>query len=118
MEMYDAAAGTYRLDKDCSPGKFWNYLRRQLCVMDTYASDYNRRLNHGMLALHCYLSWALVVPATITGWQLARCWAAWLVFNFQVRLGSDWLHVHAICMRSSQKPGNAGKAGCPTWQAM
>ena len=73
-----------RLDKDCSLGKFWNYLRRQLCVMDTYASEFNRRLNHGMLALHCYLSWALVAPAAITAWQLARCWAVWLAVSFQV----------------------------------
>lgn len=41
---------------------YWNYLWRQLFVMDTYASAHNRRVNHTMLALHCYLSWAIVLP--------------------------------------------------------
>jgi hypothetical protein len=41
---------------------YWNYLRRQLFVMDTYASAHNRRVNHTMLALHAYLSWAVVMP--------------------------------------------------------
>lgn len=43
-------------------GTYWNYLRRQLFVMDTYASAHNQRVNHTMLALHCYLSWAIVIP--------------------------------------------------------
>jgi hypothetical protein len=63
-----------RLDGRCSLRKFWNYLRRQLYVMDTYASAFNRRQNHGMLALHCYLSWGIVVPAAISACQLARCY--------------------------------------------
>lgn len=46
---------------------YWNYLRRQLFVMDTYASPHNRRVNHTMLALHCYLSWALVAPLLTGG---------------------------------------------------
>ena len=41
-------------------GQWWNYLRRQLFVMDTYSSPANARLNHAMLALHAYLSSALL----------------------------------------------------------
>jgi hypothetical protein len=47
---------------DPSFATYWNYLRRQLFVMDTYASAHNRRVNHTMLALHAYLSWAVVLP--------------------------------------------------------
>ncbi len=47
---------------DPTLGTWWNYLRRQLYVMDTYASAHNRRVNHTMLALHAYLSWAAVAP--------------------------------------------------------
>lgn len=40
--------------------------------MDTFASSHNRQLNHTMLALHSYLSWAFVVPAAISSLQAAR----------------------------------------------
>ncbi|KAK9864087.1 hypothetical protein WJX84_002864 [Apatococcus fuscideae] len=45
-------------------GQWWNYLRRQLYVLDTYASDKNRRTNHTMMLLHSWLSWGLVLPMT------------------------------------------------------
>ena len=41
--------------------QWWNYLRRQLFVMDTYSSPANARLNHAMLGLHAYLSAALLL---------------------------------------------------------
>lgn len=50
------------LPADTTWSLYWNYLRRQLYVMDTWASTYNRRLNHGLLLLHSWLSLALVVP--------------------------------------------------------
>ena len=46
--------------------------------MDTYASAFNRRQNHGMLALHCYLSWGIVIPAAISTWQLACCFCSFV----------------------------------------
>lgn len=58
-----SGAGVQTLAAGPSWGAYWNYLRRQLYVMDTWAGTHNRRLNHGMLALHCWLSWALVGPA-------------------------------------------------------
>lgn len=70
FELY-IVLGFCRLDKECSPGKFWNYLRRQLYVMDTYINSHNERLNHAMLALHCYLSWAFIAPAAISSLQVA-----------------------------------------------
>jgi hypothetical protein len=39
--------------------QWWNYLRRQLFVMDTYATPHNRLINHGMLAALSYLSLAV-----------------------------------------------------------
>ncbi|CAK0746217.1 hypothetical protein CVIRNUC_001675 [Coccomyxa viridis] len=50
----------------CSAGQFWNYLRRQLYVMDTYCNAHNRALNHTMLALHSYLSWSFILPLVLT----------------------------------------------------
>ena len=54
------------LEEHVSLSRYWNYLRRQLYVMDTYVSPHNRRINHAMLALHTYLSWAFVLPC-LTG---------------------------------------------------
>ena len=53
-----------RLDPRFSWRRYWNYLRRQLFVMDTWAGATNRRINHTMMAAHSYLSWAFTVPAT------------------------------------------------------
>ncbi|KAK9804057.1 hypothetical protein WJX73_000030 [Symbiochloris irregularis] len=53
------------LDADMPWRRYWNYLRRQLYVMDTYTSPHNRALNHTMMALHTYLSLAFVIP-TVT----------------------------------------------------
>jgi hypothetical protein len=54
------------LEEQVSLVRYWNYLRRQLYVMDTYVSPHNRRVNHAMLALHTYLSWTFVLPC-LTG---------------------------------------------------
>ena len=59
-----------RLDTSCSARQFWNYQRRQLYVMDTYCNAHNRRLNHIMLALHCYLSWAFIIALFLTGLEV------------------------------------------------
>ena len=59
-----------RLDTSCSARQFWNYQRRQLYVMDTYCNAHNKRLNHTMLALHCYLSWAFILALLLTGLDL------------------------------------------------
>lgn len=53
-----------RLDTEYSWAQYWNYLRRQVYVMDTYSSPLNRRVNHTMMFLHSYLSLAFTVPAT------------------------------------------------------
>ena len=59
-----------RLDPSSGARQFWNYQRRQLYVMDTYCNAHNRRLNHIMLALHCYLSWAFVIAVVLTGLEM------------------------------------------------
>lgn len=42
--------------------KYWNYLRRQLYVLDTYSSTSNRITNYSLAALHCYGSWGYCIP--------------------------------------------------------
>ena len=53
-----------RLQAHYSWSEYWNYLRRQLYVMDTYATSSNKRTNHTLMLIHSYLSWAIIMPAT------------------------------------------------------
>ena len=53
------------LDASYSFASYWNYLRRQLVVLDTFANDHNRKTNHVMALLHCYFSWSFVIPCLI-----------------------------------------------------
>lgn len=53
-----------RLDGEYDAARYWNYLRRQVYVMDTYASPLNRQINHAFMVIHSYLSLAFVLPLT------------------------------------------------------
>lgn len=67
-----------RLEARYSWKQYWNYLRRQLYVMDTYASCSNKRINHALMLIHCYLSWAVVFPITSVVLRLSL-WVAELL---------------------------------------
>ena len=54
-----------RMDGKFTWRQYWNYLRRQLYVMDTYCNAANRKLNHTMMVVHPLLSLAFVLPSTI-----------------------------------------------------
>ena len=90
-----------RLDTSCGAQQFWNYLRRQLYVMDTYCNAHNKRLNHTMLALHSYLSWAFIIPVILTGIELVAALPLWPAGS-EVRAGfprvfaSGYLHMYLI----------------------
>jgi hypothetical protein len=59
--------------------QYWDYLRRQLYVLDTYSSAHNRRLNHLMALVQCGVGLALAAAlllATATTSALLFSWAA------------------------------------------
>ena len=51
--------------------RWWNYLRRQLFVMDTYSNAHNRRVNHAMLLVLSYLSLAVTTGMACALTELA-----------------------------------------------
>ena len=51
--------------------QWWNYLRRQLFVMDTYVTFHNRLVNHGMLLAISYLSVAAISALAFCALNLA-----------------------------------------------
>lgn len=78
--------------------EYWNYLRRQLYVMDTYATSSNKRINHTLMIIHSYLSWAIVMPAT-TAFLRLLLWLAELVLLPSQKIWDgpgtswDWLRI-------------------------
>ncbi|KAL4180773.1 hypothetical protein AMTRI_Chr12g234100 [Amborella trichopoda] len=42
--------------------KYWNYLRKQTFVLESYISKVNWWMNRALFSSHCYLSWGFVAP--------------------------------------------------------
>jgi len=42
--------------------RYWNYLRKQTFVLESYVTRVNQVMNRALFAVHCYLSWGFVAP--------------------------------------------------------
>lgn len=77
--------------------EWWNYLRRQLFVMDTYASPRNKAINRGMLYALAYLSLAatyalLAALIVLFAWAWSECARAILAAEaFAAEMGASEL---------------------------
>ncbi|KAF6141729.1 hypothetical protein GIB67_027907 [Kingdonia uniflora] len=50
------------LGSDLSFSRYWNYLRKQTFVLESYISRVNWLMNRGLFSFHFYLSWGFVAP--------------------------------------------------------
>ncbi|PON45165.1 Ceramide glucosyltransferase [Parasponia andersonii] len=50
------------LASDLSFPRYWNYLRKQTFVLESYISRVNWIMNRALFTSHCYLSWGFVLP--------------------------------------------------------
>uniref|UniRef100_A0A1D1XGF0 ceramide glucosyltransferase n=2 Tax=Magnoliopsida TaxID=3398 RepID=A0A1D1XGF0_9ARAE len=50
------------LASDLSFSRYWNYLRKQTFVLESYISKVNWLMNRALFFTHCYLSWGFVWP--------------------------------------------------------
>ncbi|EXB59758.1 hypothetical protein L484_010869 [Morus notabilis] len=50
------------LASDLSFSRYWNYLRKQTFVLESYISRVNWIMNRALFTSHCYLSWGFVMP--------------------------------------------------------
>ncbi|XVE98087.1 hypothetical protein REPUB_Repub03eG0075100 [Reevesia pubescens] len=50
------------LASDLSFSRYWNYLRKQTFVLESYISKVNWLMNRALFSTHCYLSWGFVAP--------------------------------------------------------
>ncbi|CAN1293353.1 hypothetical protein LINPERPRIM_LOCUS21990 [Linum perenne] len=50
------------LASDLSFSRYWNYLRKQTFVLESYISRVNWIMNRALFSTHCYLSWGFATP--------------------------------------------------------
>ncbi|KAH9613257.1 hypothetical protein KSS87_008444 [Heliosperma pusillum] len=50
------------LASDLNFSRYWNYLRKQTFVLESYVSKVNWIMNRALFSVHCYLSWGFVAP--------------------------------------------------------
>ncbi|KAJ7969537.1 Ceramide glucosyltransferase, nucleotide-diphospho-sugar transferase [Quillaja saponaria] len=50
------------LASDLSLPRYWNYLRKQTFVLESYTTKVNWIMNRALFTVHCYLSWGFVAP--------------------------------------------------------
>ncbi|CAI9100441.1 OLC1v1037553C4 [Oldenlandia corymbosa var. corymbosa] len=65
------------LASDLSFSRYWNYLRKQTFVLESYTTKVNWIMNRALFSSHCYLSWGFVAPyfmATIHVAAALRCY--------------------------------------------
>ncbi|KAI5662752.1 hypothetical protein M9H77_22075 [Catharanthus roseus] len=55
------------LASDLSFGRYWNYLRKQTFVLESYTTKINWIMNRALFSSHCYLSWGFVMPYFMAG---------------------------------------------------
>ncbi|XP_047307746.1 uncharacterized protein LOC124911322 [Impatiens glandulifera] len=59
------------LASDLSFSRYWNYLRKQTFVLESYTSRVNWIMNRALFCTHCYLSWGFVAPYIMAVTHLA-----------------------------------------------
>lgn len=65
------------LASDLSFSRYWNYLRKQTFVLESYTTKVNWTMNRALFSSHCYLSWGFVAPYFMAGIHVAaalRCY--------------------------------------------
>ncbi|KAJ3678131.1 hypothetical protein LUZ60_001934 [Juncus effusus] len=59
------------LASDLSFSRYWNYLRKQTFVLESYVSKVNWLMNKALFSSHCYLSWGFCLPYVMAAVHLA-----------------------------------------------
>ncbi|KAL0410598.1 UNVERIFIED_CONTAM: hypothetical protein Slati_3649500 [Sesamum latifolium] len=59
------------LASDLNFGRYWNYLRKQTFVLESYTTRVNWIMNRALFSTHCYLSWGFVAPYLMSGIHVA-----------------------------------------------
>ncbi|XP_043720673.1 uncharacterized protein LOC122668152 isoform X1 [Telopea speciosissima] len=66
------------LASDLSFSRYWNYLRKQTFVLESYTTKVNWIMNRALFSSHCYLSWGFVAPYFMAMFHVAAALTAYL----------------------------------------
>lgn len=58
------------LAKNITFSQYWNYLRKQTFVLESYNTHVNWLMNRALFYSHCWLSWSFVLPFVMSAVQL------------------------------------------------
>lgn len=58
------------LAKNLTFSQYWNYLRKQTFVLESYNTHVNWLMNRALFYFHCWSSWSFVLPFVISAVQL------------------------------------------------
>lgn len=61
--------------------RYWNYLRKQTFVLESYTTKVNWIMNRALFTSHCYLSWGFVSPYIMAGIHVAAALRHYLKEN-------------------------------------
>lgn len=59
------------LASDLTFPRYWNYLRKQTFVLESYTTNVNWIMNRALFSTHCYLSWGFVAPYFMAMFHIA-----------------------------------------------
>ncbi|XP_031110098.1 uncharacterized protein LOC116014225 [Ipomoea triloba] len=59
------------LATDLTFPRYWNYLRKQTFVLESYTTKVNWFMNRALFVTHCYLSWGFIAPYFMAGFHVA-----------------------------------------------
>lgn len=66
------------LASDLSFSRYWNYLRKQTFVLESYTTKVNWIMNRALFTSHCYLSWGFVAPYIMTSVHVTAALRAYI----------------------------------------
>ncbi|CAA0838626.1 Nucleotide-diphospho-sugar transferases superfamily protein [Striga hermonthica] len=66
-----AAVFPHPLASDLNFARYWNYLRKQTFVLESYTTKVNWIMNRALFFTHFYLSWGFVAPYFMSGIHVA-----------------------------------------------
>ncbi|XP_004251638.1 uncharacterized protein [Solanum lycopersicum] len=69
------------LATDLTFPRYWNYLRKQTFVLESYTTKVNWIMNRALFTSHCYLSWGFVSPYIMAGIHVAAALRHYLKEN-------------------------------------
>ncbi|XP_042492374.1 uncharacterized protein LOC122071946 [Macadamia integrifolia] len=83
------------LASDLSFPRYWNYLRKQTFVLESYTTTVNWIMNRALFSSHCYLSWGFVAPYVMATFHVA---AALTVYSKEYQLDGTSFNIGGLML--------------------